>query len=209
MVRCAEGHFYDPGKHAACPWCAKPLDVGGAGVSDASESKTKPVQQPMGVAPEPAAPPPAPPAATAPAASSPAASSLATSPAASASGVTKRVAPKELGIDPVVGWLVCTDGKDKGRDYRVHTERNFIGRAPSQDICISGDDTISRERHAVLSYDPKKNEFWIQPGESTGLVYLNGDAVYVPQKLKCRDLIEIGQTRLCFMPFVNETFQWQ
>lgn len=127
---------------------------------------------------------------------------------AAAPGVTKRVAPKELGIDPVVGWLVCVEGADKGRDYRIHTERNFIGRAQHMDICVSGDDSISRERHAILSFDPKKKQFWIQPGESTGLVYLNGDAVYVPMELKDRDLVELGQTKLMFLAFVNSSFQW-
>ncbi|MBI4906008.1 MAG: FHA domain-containing protein [Acidobacteria bacterium] len=189
MVRCAEGHFYDPGKHSSCPWCAKPLDVGGS-AAESSESKTRPVQQPPAVAEAPT--PPASPA----------------TPAA-APGATKRVAPKELGIDPVVGWLVCIDGKDKGRDFRIHTERNFLGRSANQDICITGDDTISREKHAILSFDPKKNEFWIQPGESSGLLYINGDAVYVPARLKDRDTIEVGQTRLAFLSFVNENFQWQ
>jgi len=196
MVRCSEGHFYDPGKHGACPWCAKPLDIS-AGAGDPAAGKTKPVGQQAD------APPPPPPAPAGPTA--PPASPL---PAGATPGVTKRVAPKELGIDPVVGWLVCSEGADRGRDYRIHTERNFIGRAPSQDICISGDDTISREKHAILSFDPKKKEFWIQPGESTGLVYLNGDAVYVPNRLKDRDTIELGQTKLIFQPFVNDSFQW-
>lgn len=190
MVRCSEGHFFDPAKHSACPWCAKPLDLGAGGgaASDPSAGKTKPVAQVAEAAGGTAVTP---------------------TPPAQAAGVTKRVAPKELGIDPVVGWLVCIDGADKGRDYRIHTERNFIGRAPSMDICISGDETISRERHAILSFDPKKKQFWIQPGESTGLVYLNGEAVYVPQQLNPRDTIEFGQTKVVFVPFVNETFQWQ
>ena len=186
MVRCSEGHFYDPAKHGACPWCAKPLELGGGAGADPTAGKTKPV------AAVEAALSPAPPAS-----------------AASMAGVTKRVGPKELGIDPVVGWLVCVDGPDKGRDYRIHSERNFIGRAHSMDICINGDDTISREKHAILSFDPKKKQYWIQPGDSTGLVYLNGEAVYVPQPLQARDTIEIGQSKLQFIPFVNETFQWQ
>ncbi|MCC6342040.1 MAG: FHA domain-containing protein [Bryobacterales bacterium] len=188
MIRCSEGHFYDPAKHNACPWCAKPLDLGGTAGPDPAAGKTTPVQA-RETAPEPVPMTPGAPAA--------------------APGVTKRVAPKELGIDPVVGWLVCVEGADKGRDYRIHTERNFIGRAQHMDICVSGDDSISRERHAILSFDPKKKQFWIQPGESTGLVYLNGDAVYVPMELKDRDLVELGQTKLMFLAFVNSGFQWR
>jgi len=193
MIRCSEGHFYDPAKHNACPWCAKPLDLGDATGPDPAAGKTRPVQE---AAPEPAV------MAAGPTAGAPAAP-------AAAPGVTRRVAPKELGIDPVVGWLVCVAGADKGRDYRIHAERNFIGRAQHMDVCVSGDDSISRERHAILSFDPKKKQFWIQPGESTGLVYLNGDAVYVPVQLKDRDLVELGQTKLMFLAFVNDSFQWQ
>jgi len=186
MVRCSEGHFFDPAKHPACPWCAKPLDIGAQPGSDPIAGKTRPVA----AVPEAAAfPPPATP--------------------GPMPGATKRLAPKELGIDPVVGWLVCIDGPSKGSDYRVHTERNFIGRAANMDISITGDDTVSREKHAILTFDPKKKQFWIQPGDSTGLVYLNGEAIYVPQSLNPRDTIEIGQTRLLFVPFVNESFQWQ
>lgn len=189
MVRCSEGHFFDPGKHPACPWCAKPLDIGAQSGADPIAGKTKPVA----AVPEAALfPPPTPPAVP-----------------GTMAGATKRLAPKELGIDPVVGWLVATEGPSKGSDYRIHTERNFIGRAASMDIAITGDDTVSREKHAILTFDPKKKQFWIQPGESTGLVYLNGDAIYVPQLLNARDMIEIGQTKLVFVPFVNDIFQWQ
>ena len=52
---------------------------------------------------------------------------------------------------PVVTWLVCIDGPSKGRDYRIHSQNNFIGRSRSMDICIEGDNTISSERSAVLS----------------------------------------------------------
>ena len=37
MIRCPEGHFYDPAKHPGCPWCALPADTGGY------EQKTRPV----------------------------------------------------------------------------------------------------------------------------------------------------------------------
>ncbi len=29
MIRCPEGHFYDPAKHNACPWCALPATAEG------------------------------------------------------------------------------------------------------------------------------------------------------------------------------------
>ena len=50
MIRCPEGHFYDPSKHNACPWCALPSDSGG------SAQKTRPVSP--GAIPDSAPPPP-------------------------------------------------------------------------------------------------------------------------------------------------------
>ena len=43
------------------------------------------------------------------------------------------------GFTPVVGWLVCTEGPDRGHDYRIRTGYNHIGRAEHMDICIRGD----------------------------------------------------------------------
>jgi len=107
-----------------------------------------------------------------------------------------------------VGWLVCVEGADKGRDYRIRSEKNFIGRSEKMDIQISGDETISRENHAVVSFNPKNNAFKIHPGDGRGIVYLNGDDVDTPQELKPFDTVELGQTKLMFMPFCGERFQW-
>jgi len=112
------------------------------------------------------------------------------------------------GIDSVVGWLVCIAGPDKGRDYRVCSERNTIGRDPSMQICISGDNTISREKHAIISYNPRKNSFLILPGEGRALVYLNDEEVVTPTPLNPYDLIELGHTRLMFIALCGSRFQW-
>jgi hypothetical protein len=108
----------------------------------------------------------------------------------------------------VVGWLVCVDGPDRGRDYRLHSEKNFIGRSSNMDICIAGDDSISREKHATVSFEPKKKEFWLLPGEASGLVYINEEVVNTPTPLKPRDIIELGRTKVMFYPFCDENFQW-
>ena len=77
------------------------------------------------------------------------------------------------------------------------------------DICIRGDDAISRENHAVISFNPRNSSFKLQPGDGRGLVYLNGDDIDVPVSIKPYDLIELGQTKLLFMPFCGEKFQWE
>lgn len=111
-------------------------------------------------------------------------------------------------MDPVVGWLVCVEGKDRGRDYRIHTERNFIGRSAAMDIAIAGDEAISRENHAVVSYNPKNHGFRLAPGDSRGMVYLNDEEVLSATVLAAYDLIELDASKLMFIPFCGECFTW-
>jgi hypothetical protein len=132
-------------------------------------------------------------------------------PASAPAGVARRVVEstaEPAGFDPVVGWLVCIEGPDRGRDYRLRTAKNFIGRASSMDICISGDETVSRERHAVVAFEPEERRFWLLPGDAQGLVYLNGKVVYTPTELAGSDVVKVGQTRLMFVPFCGERHQW-
>lgn len=178
MTRCQEGHFYDAAKHSSCPWCGVPIETG----DSAAENRTRPLDrtEPGRNAAIPAA----------------------------AAGVTRAFYKEPTGISPVVGWLVCIEGPDRGQDYRIHMEKNFIGRSRSMDIAIGGDDGISRERHAVIMFDPKKNVFWLQPGEAAGLVYLNSELVHSPVPIKADDVIELGRTKLVLVPFVGEKYNW-
>jgi hypothetical protein len=123
--------------------------------------------------------------------------------------VTVALSSKAIGIDPVCGWLVCVEGPDKGRDYRIKSERNFIGRSANQDIVISGDQTISRENHASITQDPKTLIFTINTGSGRGLVYLNQSVVETPQQLSIYDVVEIGDTKLIFIPFTTDSFKWE
>ena len=124
-------------------------------------------------------------------------------------GATVGVFKARIGIEPVVGWLVCVGGPDRGRDYRIRSQRNFIGRDPRMDISISSDDQISRENHAAITYHPRSNSFKLAPGEAHGITYLNNESVDVPVLLKPYDSIELGATKLIFVPFCSEAFQWQ
>jgi hypothetical protein len=110
--------------------------------------------------------------------------------------------------EPVVGWLVCIFGARQGKDYRLHEGKNFIGRADDMDIQILGDDGIARRNHAVLVYDPKKRNTTLLPGESQGIVYLNGEAIYVPTIIEQYAQIEMGRSKFVFMPFCGEHFVW-
>ena len=184
MKRCENGHYFDSSKYTACPSCGiQDLDIHATVIHPVQQQpsdNTEGHTVKHGQA----------------------------SHAGGEPGVTVGVFRKNTGIDPVVGWLVCIHGADRGRDFRIRSERNAIGRAPNMDICISGDDTISREKHAYISYNPRRNSFLLTPGESRGIVYLNDEEVASPIALKPFDVIELGQTKLLFVPFCGEQFQW-
>ena len=187
MVSCGNGHFYNDQEHSSCPFCGVGIEITPTrplGSQTAPKAGVEPGQTRAAGAAPPAG--------------------LGRDP-----GETRHVWAKRMGgVDPVVGWLFCVQGPEKGRDYRLHTERNFIGRAPSMDVAITGDASISRENHAVLSYNPKKNNFRLAPGDSRGLVYLNDEEVLMPQEITAYDRIELGETVLVFIPFCGERFQW-
>jgi len=115
----------------------------------------------------------------------------------------------ELSVDPVVGWIVCFDGYEKGRDFKLKSEKNFIGRDANMDICLEGDNTISRRNHAIIAYNPKNREFMITPGEGNGLVYVQNEAVYSPVKLSPFNVLEIGNSKFVFVPLCGENFDWK
>ncbi len=116
---------------------------------------------------------------------------------------------KEVNIDPVVGWLVCIEGVDKGKDFRIISERNFIGRGEDMNISIQGDTTISRKNHCSISYSPKTRTFMITPGQGNGLVYVRNEAVYESRELRSFDYIEIGECKFVFVELCGENFDWE
>ncbi len=128
-------------------------------------------------------------------------------PAASA-GKTRALHQEDSGVSPVVGWLVCVDGPDKGRDFRLRADKNFIGRGGNMDVAITGDPAISREKHATILYDTKKAGFWLLPGEASGVVYRNEEIVHSPVQLAADDLIELGSTKLVLTPFLSTRRHW-
>lgn len=115
---------------------------------------------------------------------------------------------KKYGIDPVVGWLVCIEGPEKGKDHRLFSRINTIGRDESNDVVIAGEQTISQKNHVKLGYDPKHNNFTLIPGDGHNLVYLNDAPLYIPQMLNAYDIIEMGETKLIFQPLCSDKFRW-
>lgn len=115
---------------------------------------------------------------------------------------------RKLGYEPVVGWLVCVEGPEVGKDYRLFGRINSIGRAEGNDVVLAQEHTVSQKNHVRLAYDAKHNNFQLIPGEGTNVTYLNDEPLYVPQKLNAYDVLEMGDTKLIFVPLCNERFHW-
>ncbi|MGC4056090.1 MAG: FHA domain-containing protein [Paludibaculum sp.] len=204
MTQCKSGHFYDETKFSACPYCpalaAPPIGktVPAAGSvpftappPGGDSNKTVPMR-PLDAAPPPSAP------------LGPAGGQKTV--VAYPSFNTPAEAP--VPVSPVVGWLVCTEGPSRGQDYRLHVAKNFVGREKTMDVCVEGDVEVSRERHAEVIFEPQAKTFWLKPGDSSGLVYLNGAVQFSPVQLKARDVIALGKTKLMLVPLVGLDFDW-
>lgn len=111
-------------------------------------------------------------------------------------------------VNPVVGWLVCIEGPNYGKAFPLYTGKNFVGRDAQMDVCLAGDNTISRVRHAIIVYEPRQRIFFAQPGDSHELFYCNGEVVLSSLKLYDRDTIMIGKSVLKFVPFCDASFGW-
>lgn len=111
--------------------------------------------------------------------------------------------------EPVVGWLVCVKGKHFGECFELKSGRNSVGRNDDNKIVIRDDFSVSGSKHLWIVYEPKKREFFAQPGESSGLSYLNGDNIMVPQKMQAYDRLEFGTGLYVLVPLCNERFSWE
>lgn len=210
LTRCQNGHFYSPEQHSSCPYCG--VDLGAGPTRRKGQAAGTPTAPAGRSGAGPSADAPTMPAGGATAggatAGGAAAGGAATPVPKAAADKTVRLSKQKHGIDPVVGWLVCVEGPDRGRDYRIRTGRNKIGRGEHMDICIRGDQTIHTANHASVVYEPRRSAFVLLPGDQQGLVYLNDEAVYESRPLTRGDVVELGQTRLHFVPLCGEDFRW-
>jgi hypothetical protein len=201
MLSCPKGHWFDTAENATCPYCNNAAADAGATVPVIPEDRvgvTLPVlpEDRVGVTlpvmPEDRV-----------------GVTLPVMPEDRASnGKTMPLMRENSGIDPVVGWLVCTSGKDKGKDYKIHADNNYIGKSQKMDICILGDETISFENHAIISYDTRDKIFYLAPASGRAIIRHNGKPALTAVELASYDDIEIGNTKLKFIPFCGEKFDW-
>jgi hypothetical protein len=179
MKQCERGHFYDETRYETCRYCSEVQQGVGATVG-------------LG--------PAAPVGATVP---------LRTPGAGAGGAHTVAVMHKRIGFDPPVAFLVATEGPHRGEHFPLKAGRSFIGRAADADVSLPSDDTVSRESHALISYDQKANSFMIAPGTSRGLTYLSDHEVVGAEQLEAYDVVEVGRTKAVFLPLCGPHFRWE
>lgn len=122
--------------------------------------------------------------------------------------------PKTVGVysavanEPVVGWLVCTKGESVGESFEIYAGQSSVGRSMGNDIILSKEASISREKHAYITFDPQNLDFYIQKGESSGLTYLEGKLVMSFEKMIAYNKLVMGTSEFVFVPLCGESFRW-
>lgn len=111
-------------------------------------------------------------------------------------------------IAPVVGWLVCIKGPNAGKEFRIHSDYNYVG-SQKGDIIIPNDPKISREHHMIITYDPTDRNFYVAPASGANIIRLNDKALIGGgQQLSNYDTIKTGDSTFMFIAFCGEKFGW-
>lgn len=189
LLRCENGHFYDSDRFSECPHCNQTT------LSTVLQGDGDDKMYTMPLAPQ----------------SSNESEGLAerVSDAKGEDDAQKTIGYfGDISLEPVVGWLVAIEGEHFGQDYKLKTGRNFVGRGNTMDVSLSRDSSVSRDKHAVVLYEPKSNIFLVQPGDSKELFYLNNNVVLSAEKIQAYDVLSIGESKLLFIPCCSEKFNW-
>jgi len=114
--------------------------------------------------------------------------------------------------DPVVGWLVIIDGPGKGTALELGYGENPLGRGGgmriSLDFGAASDTAITAERHAVVTYYTRERLFRVRHDLGLNPTHLNDRPLLQPTELNAGDCIEVGRTRLRFVPLCGPDFEW-
>lgn len=200
IVKCDRGHFYDAEKFKECPFCSSASGYGNyddpfASGYSGEDDKTIAQFQNKGLDDE---------------------HTIALNSGMGNGKMSSGVAGEDVtigifssfkGQSLVTGWLVCVEGVERGRDYRIGSGWNWVGRAYSNNISIRDDMDVADQKHCAVVYDNKSNRFFLADG-GHALAYINGELLNDSCALKSGDIIEIGNSKFEFVPFCREGRTW-
>lgn len=107
-----------------------------------------------------------------------------------------------------VGWLVSISGVNKGTLFACGVGKNRIGSRRDMDIVVLEEKSVGNDTHAIIIYEPKKRQFFIQSGSGNGLTYLNNELVFTHEELHAYDRITLGDAEFIFVPLCGNSFSW-
>lgn len=210
IIKCDYGHFYDNNRYGKCPYCEKAgtmfstdIDVmmrSGKTVAayDTSLPETNEtvilksdIQQPgshIRVKHDTNDPRP---------------SAIEEDP-----GKTVAIYGHSNGRKLICGWLVCTEGAERGQDYPIYTGYNRLGRGTDMDVCILGDPRISRKNHCSIVYEHMKNKFYLSP-ENGCITYLRGELLESAGEIQDGDYFSVGDSTFVLITFCRGERKWE
>lgn len=114
-----------------------------------------------------------------------------------------------IDVGVTAGLLILTEGPQRGRVFAVNLGRNRIGRGADNDIVLdTGDPAISKDDHLVIAADPKNQRFFLVPGNSTNLAYLDDQPLLETCEIADKTVIQIGETKLVFIQLFGNYLDW-
>ncbi len=111
--------------------------------------------------------------------------------------------------DAVVGWLVGINGSMYGDAFPVKSGVNIVGRGIYMDVVLYGDESILKENHGAIIYEPATRSFFVRPGDARAQFLLDHEVVSEEKMLRKRDIVTFGSSDMMFMPFCDEEFCWE
>lgn len=111
--------------------------------------------------------------------------------------------------DPPVATLLVIAGPGAGRLVTMGYGMNHLGRGPDQRVRLDfGDEQISRNKHATLTYDRDGKRFFLQHGGGASLTYHDDTPVLEPLEIVDGARIRVGETELLFRTLIGPDFDW-
>ena len=108
----------------------------------------------------------------------------------------------------VVGWLAIIAGPGRGTVLPLSYGVNDIGRGAGARVRLDfGDPTIAPENQAAIIYTAGSRRFYLQSVAAE--TWLNGQPVSKSAELAGGDILQLGQTRLRFVPLCGPDFDWR
>ena len=116
-------------------------------------------------------------------------------------------APKQEETAPIVGWLVCVEGPEKGKDFRVYQKLNMIGKSERAGIRLRDEAGLPFPIWARLTYSADDNRCRIS-AISAGHVLHNGKEIEEAVALSSGDRLVLGGCEYIFVALCGDSFRW-